>query len=570
MDINQDNMIKVSSAVMTDTVFANMSYLEPRKVLILQDEIKKETEKYFKNTDLLNNTDAISLINQSYDLFLKDKVGIQNKKLALIDLYETYIDNKSIIFENISVSEMIGEVIQDLELLIKRTIAEEITKNRNLNEQIIVDAKNYLLSSPKPKLNKVISLDEDKELAYELMKRQYENFVPVGFHTKEMKFTTENREEIDFSYDKGWFDFGDSSTGLKECSFLAGYLKNENPKKLYISFRGTEAEAAPMVSQYMLKDYPNMKRHFSRMEKVLDEVIKKEIEKNGGKLEISFVGHSLGAAQAELAMKKYKNEDNVKYTATLIANPGSENTARTLIDTLDKIDYKLSDKIKNLKNCEQNLFNDACKITAQFAKKLNYGFKTYVLVGAAGFGAFLNLSKGLFKERDDNRLGVWGSAIKKGFNSASQNKIMKAIGVEDYIEASKFLSKKIARYIEPKSIEILESLQAVLYGKPLEDDRIISIRHDQDPVPKFGSLVTKSKKNNRFIINATDKTKESLNELDKLVKTTYHCMNGYIANTYTNNFQLESNSNITSDRILQMRKKYSGVDSGLNHRPAFG
>jgi len=574
-----EQLIGVHESILIDTIFANMSYLEPRKILILNSLIQKEVNNYLANNTLNGKYSVEENIDYINSQILKDNPNLVEARNLLIDTYETYYENKNVFFKDLTNSQPIKMAIQDFNILIKEQIATNILKNEDEhNESFKLKTHNYLSNLPQTTLNKIISSDEDKKISYSLMTDIYNKFRPVSYKEQDITYKTDSHIEINAINDKGWFDFGKSDQeNKKECSFLIGYIQGEIPKKLYISFRGTESNATTMLD-YGLNDYPNMERHFNRMQPLLDKLIQQEIAKNNGELHISFVGHSLGAAQAEIAMSKYKDTEKVKYTATLIANPGGIHAASNVISKLDKIDQKLNENIKKLNDKEKNEFDNACKVTSFFAKNfiklmkavnylgkgIDYSAKVWVGVGTICCGSLFNLGKAALKSRDDERLGIFATKIKKSFDMVTKNKFMQYSGLDGYIDGSKYLAKKVSNIIEPVGLKFIDKAHDFLIGKPIEDDRITSIRHDQDIVPKVGSLLTNHKKNNRLIIKASKIIKEQLNEVAKTVGTVYHDMNGYIADVQKGRILAEDGMKITNDKIYKLRDKY--LSNNSSHR----
>lgn len=101
----------------------------------------------------------------------------------------------------------------------------------------------------------------------------------------------------------------------------------------------------------------------------------------------------------------------------------------------------------------------------------------------------------------------------------------------------------------------IEEKRESILGKVIEDNRITTIRHEQDPIPKLGNSINNHKKNNRIIIKATNKIKEKLNEIIKLKNTAYHSVDGYISEVYKGNLLAEDPKKIFNSKIQRLRNQ---------------
>lgn len=561
---NISDLIEIHESILVDTIFSNMSYLEPRKFLLLNKAINDRLYEYISDIYFENkNLDTDSFIKKVTDkIFFSDDV--QKLKGLSIDIYEDMYE-KSNILSKYSTTQIINLAVKDLENKINQLTISALLSTEYFNEEEKNNLENKIKNIPKTLIDKVIGSDEDKKISYDLMVQIYSQFKPVDFNENKSSFINKYNKEIEVTYDNGWFDFGetDKEYPTKDCSFLVGYIENESPKKLYISFRGTEKNAT-VLTDYFINDYPNMERHYNKMAPILEKVIKQEIENNNGDLQISFTGHSLGAAMAEIAMSKYKDTEKVKYTATLIANPGGIHIKQDRINELDLEASEIKNKIKKIRNSKQTDFDKSCEITALTVKKLlNFTKRSSLLISVGGTGAFLNLGKAMLKSRDDERLGVLTKKAYDFFELITKNKLMKLSGLDGYIDGSKYLARNISELVEPMGLAYIEEKRKSLLGKAIEDSRITSIRHEQDPIPKVGNSNTNHKKNNRIIIKATSKIKEKLNEFIKLKNTVYHSMDGYISEVYRGNLMAEENMKITTDKIHKIR--FAGLNSVENN-----
>ncbi len=491
-----------NNEILTSVMLSDMVYLENRRL----HEIKQEEER------------ILPIIHSLGDDFLV-KYNIDRKELETEEDLERVLDFAyEEILPKLQESHSYQEVIkkrhyfhwergdqksgyefvespryeiEDTAKEIKKNLLQQLFKlsifrnNPNMIEayQNVLDKQKTSIDIEYEKNSNLLETKEDTDALW----GKFEKVVPNEAIVKKYStpYETPTSLNIVAEFNNGFIDVG-RVNGFKDASFMVGYVRNENNEKvLHVVFRGTEGKAMP-TSDYFLQHYPNMERQYQRIAPILEDIITQELEihkKNNpnSKMKVVFSGHSLGAALAEKALDKHKDNEDIAYKGFLIANPGSFHYLQKAINGLDALEKKI-DKMP----CKEGKFKvlgcDAIKSSIKLGKDVLTAGVIFVKMGLFLGVISANYAKG---------------SINMGFKPLNENPNM----IDKVVKYSTFNSAKMLSAGMFSLIATFGDLFNTISSPFLEykkaDDRAVTINHIHDNIPQAGKALFQNENENK-------------------------------------------------------------------------
>lgn len=345
--------------ILNSTLLSSMAYLEDRMIRhgdILQKRAfsKLELAKFLKDNEISKETiKTVNDFDKCVDQCLQKVMGTPAYKNIYAQKKEFYtrFQEEFGIDANISMTSLNRIVKKDAIWETKKIVTDNLIKELKLFDIQFIDYRNRLEEKI---IKSVASGNAEKRRMFKDVKTLWEKFSPIEFSQELQKkykiYDPKNDSNIKATFHNGYIDAGSGGKKYKDASLLMGYVKEKDDDVLYISFRGTE-QKVKSAFKYFLENYPNMERQYNYFEPILKDIIETESKKYkkshpDKKLKVIFTGHSLGAALAEKALDKFKDDQNISYKGIFISNPGSFHYLQNLVNDLDKFEYDL-DRIKN-------------------------------------------------------------------------------------------------------------------------------------------------------------------------------------------------------------------------------
>ena len=505
-NVNFDN-----NEILNSTMLSDMVYLETRRL----HEIKQQQDKLLPFVESLNENflfkyniyieslqdeeDLDRIVNLAYEeIFPNIKSSEEYQELIKKRHYFNWERGDRKI--DYAYNEKISVETEDIEKEIKKQILPfifnefKMWKNKNM-----VDVYDNFLAKQQTSIDfeyaKNLNLEQTKKDTDDLWEK-FEKVIPNEEIIKKYSKPYETKTSLNIvaEFNNGYIDVG-RENGFKDASFMVGYLTSETGEKvLQVVFRGTEDKAMP-TTDYFIQHYPNMERQYQRIEPILEEIIAQELEKHkkafpNQKLNVMFSGHSLGAALAEKALDKHKDNGDIAYKGVLIANPGSFHYMQKAINGLDFLEKKL-DKIKIKDSKFKILGKDAIKASLSLGKDVLTAGVVF-----AKIGLFLGVVAANYSR----------SSIKMGFTPLNENHNF----VDQIIKYSTFNCAKMLTMGFGAIIggfgAVFEQLTAPFIEYKDADKRSITINHINDNIPQAGRILFQNENdNNVSLVNNVPK-----------------------------------------------------------------
>lgn len=429
------------------------------------------------------------------EMMLKDASGDMIRQVAFRDsLIESKKQIVKILAEELSIPE---EKINNLGLNIDKEITQvKIRESNNINKELL-------------------NRDVDE---------LWQKFTPI-IPSQEMKnkfkcFSPKNNSNIEVEFKNGYIQAGKVG-GVKDASLLIGYVEENGQKKLYISFRGTEKKAkSPLM--YFAENYPNMERQYNYFEPILKQIIEEAIDENNknnkhnfaDKLQVVFTGHSLGAALAEKALDKFKDNKEVVYKGILVSNPGSFHYLQKVVNKLDEMDNDFD--IFKEKVCSKNIkFASIGAVAIQnYLKAVTKTMKAGLLIAVGGSSA---LAASIYK----------GTSLAfEPIPMFDENKLEKSKLGSVTVSISKILHTKFFNNaIKTVSLSMWDTYKDILYlfcDRKEADLRACTINHERDNVPQVGKALFQNFNNQQVVLCELLDKVENANVIKKYAQFEYH------------------------------------------------
>lgn len=260
-----------------------------------------------------NDTKEVSESSQKYHNSIKEIINKHLKNAKILDKVTGSEGNKKVLLETEQVEELKLLVIQLIEQ--QNGPSEDLSIEKwKINQSVSATYKEYAKEGIDYFNNfdhlsddiRNLVLRTDRVTLSSRLRAKYIDGIPDP---------TNPKEKIYARFDKECF-VTVTNDPLKESTMAFQVIKIDKPTpSLNIVFRGTDtnAEGIKMIN-YLSDDYFSMEKQYDKMAPIIEDVIKYQLIKHNEKygnepLTVNFAGHSLGAAFAEIALKKNQDRE---------------------------------------------------------------------------------------------------------------------------------------------------------------------------------------------------------------------------------------------------------------------
>lgn len=521
-----------NKTILNSSLLSTMAYLEQQLLQEAEELQEKLVSK--EKTDLFikkNSNVKIDFINY-VDLYFKELIEEESYEKIIDQRFSFYQKFKEELkLDNLSANEIYKIAQNDCFIETKKEAAQKMLEMLKVDDENLM---NYVkgISVVETKLKLLEDLNEDKKITSLDMREFREKFTQLEF-SKEIKekykyFDPKNESDINVTFKNGYIEAGKVGK-VKDAAMLLGYVEENGENVLYVSFRGTERRVKSAL-MYFLQNYPNMERQYNYFEPILKDIIQKESKKQeekypGKPFRVIFTGHSLGAAIAEKALDKSKDNENVKYNAILVSNPGSFHYLQGVVNKLDEWSHEGNQQINKNENrfSKFKILASVGAITLAKAVVLtSVGLSNYV-VGSITVG-FQPIN---IDEKNENRFQMITLGVAKFFNN----------GLET-----------ILTNIKDGSLNMLDLFGVV--NKKEADPRCITINHERDNIPILGKALSQNSNPQEIKLKKLIREVEKfVNPWKKIVHVEYHGTEHY----YVELKKMDSDKINLLDKILKIR-----------------
>jgi len=527
--------------ILNSTLLSSMAYIEDRDIrggeLYLQQLVPiSQTKEFFKKNNITTDTiKSVDELDKYVNTYLDQVRNLELFKRVMGQKARFYQRFKDVFEIEYIPEENLSEEVKDKEFKFfytlakedaiietKKIITQQIMKELKLSGSEFVEYKEKIVNTL-TKLSNKESKNSNRQILNRDASALWQKFIPISF-SKELKekyklYDPKNNSNVKATFSTlGYIDAAKRYTPghreklTKDASLLVGYVKENDENVLYISFRGTEQKVKSAL-KYFLENYPNMERQYNYFEPILKDIIQAETKKYkethpDKKLKIIFTGHSLGAALAEKALDKFKDDENTAYKGIFVSNPGSFHYLQNAVNSLDKFEYDM-DRIRN-----SQFDNSKTKFLSLGAEVINVGIKSLkasLLLGVA-VTSYLSGSVNIKVHRKENELLY----NPHGFSLYSDNflpNIEKAI-LSLFAKGVASLTKKI---VSP------------IVDKKDADPRACTINHEQDNIPKIGRALFQNNNSQQIVLNNSLSIDQNPSFFGKMFQIDYHGRDCYYA-----------------------------------------